>query len=88
LEQYQTLGIDYIEDIRQVGEFELALVIYEQDNETVLHLLYYPDLYELSFIESMMENFMKLAQHMMEDPSLTLETYSLQLHQEQNSLLE
>ncbi|MEC0624075.1 amino acid adenylation domain-containing protein [Bacillus spizizenii] len=88
LEPYQTLGIEYIEDIRQEGEFELALEIYEQENDTVLHLLYNPDLYELSFIESMMENYMKLAQHMMEDPSLPLETYSLQLHQEQSSLLE
>lgn len=88
LESYQTLGIEYMEDIRQEGEFELALEIYEQENETVLHILYNPDLYELSFIESMMENYMKLAQHMMEDPSLPLETYSLQLHQEQSSLLE
>lgn len=88
LEPYQTLGIEYIEDIRQEGEFELALEIYEQENETVLHLLYNPDLYELSSIESMMENYMKLAQHMMEDPSLPLEAYSLQLNQEQTSLLE
>lgn len=88
LESYQTLGIEYMEDIRQEGEFELALEIYEQENDTVLHLLYNPDLYELSSIEGMMENYMKLAQHMMEDPSLPLETYSFQLNQEQNSLLE
>lgn len=88
LEPFQTLGIEYIEDIRQEGEFELALEIYEQENETVLHFLYNPDLYELSSIENMMENYLKLAQHIIDDPSLSLETYSLKLHQEQNSLLE
>ncbi|MDP4114030.1 MAG: amino acid adenylation domain-containing protein, partial [Bacillota bacterium] len=67
---------------------ELALEIYEQENETVLHLLYNPDLYELSSIESMMENYMKLAQHMMDDPSLPLEAYSLRLNQEPTNLVE
>ncbi|CAM2145834.1 Polyketide synthase PksN [Paraburkholderia tropica] len=88
LEPYQALGIKYIEDIRQEGEFELALEVYEQENETVLHLLYNPDIYELSTIERMMENYIKLTEHIILDPSLSLETYSLQLDQEQISLFE
>lgn len=88
LEQYQTLGIESIEDIRQEGEFELALEVYEQENDTVLHLLYNPDVYELSSIERMMENYIKLAANIIHDPSLSLETYSLQLNQEQINLFE
>ncbi|PRR99354.1 non-ribosomal peptide synthetase [Bacillus atrophaeus] len=87
LEQYQTLGIEFVEELRQEGEFELALEVYEQGDETALHLLYNPDLFELSSIERMMGHYIKLAEEIIHDPSASLETYSNLLHQEQTNLL-
>ncbi|MBT2575227.1 amino acid adenylation domain-containing protein [Bacillus sp. ISL-51] len=82
-EQYESLGIEMIEEIHQEGEFELALEVYKKENETVLQFLYNPDIYSASSIERMAEHYVKLAEKVLSDPAVTFEGCSGLLHKEQ-----
>ncbi|TCS93645.1 non-ribosomal peptide synthetase [Hazenella coriacea] len=86
-EQYQSLNIEFVEEIRQEGEFELALEVYEQEEKTVLNLIYNPDLFDLATIERMMGHYIKLVEEIANDPFVSLKNYSLLPHEEQKSLL-
>ncbi|GER89946.1 hypothetical protein KDW_41080 [Dictyobacter vulcani] len=84
---YRALNIEFINDIRQEGEFELALEVYEQGNATILNLIYNRDVFHAATIERMMQHYLKLAQEIMHDPSLPLQQYALRGSEEQQNVL-
>ncbi|GAF07319.1 long-chain-fatty-acid-CoA ligase [Paenibacillus pini JCM 16418] len=77
------LHLALMEEVRQEGEFELALEVYEQGDGIALSFKYDPDCFELSTIERMMTHYIQLAQESMQDPTLPLADYSLLSSNEQ-----
>ncbi|WP_139492062.1 non-ribosomal peptide synthetase [Brevibacillus dissolubilis] len=86
-EQYDDLHIEFVDEVRQEGEFELSLEVYEQGDETALNLIYNPELFDSATIERMMGHFIKLTEVLVQDPSQALETYTYLSDEEQQNLL-
>ena len=65
-------SLEYISEIRQEGEFELALEIQSYGDDTQLHLKYAPEIYNHERIEALMSDFCKLLDLCIGDPQLQL----------------
>jgi amino acid adenylation domain-containing protein/thioester reductase-like protein len=86
--QYQfTLPIEFVKEIHQEGEHELALEVLEQEDGIVLSLKYNPDLFDSLTIKHMLENYINLLEKVVNNPNLTVDDYSLLSEAEQQRLL-
>ncbi len=87
-ESLPALQIQLMEEIRQEGEFELALEVYEKGDQLQLNLSYCPELFLASTIEQMMGQIIRLLEEAERDPSLKIESYPLMTQDEQAHLLK
>ncbi|MCX8131716.1 MAG: amino acid adenylation domain-containing protein [Clostridia bacterium] len=81
------LKVEFIEEIHQEGEYELALEIYEQADEFVLNMKYNPELFEAATISRMMHHYIGLMKEVIKNPGLSLEEYSLLSEKELCSMM-
>ena len=77
----------WVDGIRQEGEYELVLEVVEEKERFALHWKYQSERYEADTIERMADHYVHLAQAAMTDPSLPLDAYSLLSKAEEQVLL-
>ncbi|PEW10111.1 non-ribosomal peptide synthetase [Bacillus cereus] len=82
-----TFHIELLEDIHQEGDYELALEVFEHEDEFVLNLKYNPELYQASTVNRITENFVRLTREVLENPELALKEYSLLSANEEQTIL-
>ncbi len=57
---FEMPDLELVQEIRQEGEFELSLEVYEQQERMILNLGYHPDLFQPETIERMMQHYLTL----------------------------
>ena len=67
---------EYIQEIQQLGEYELNLEVSESDKGFKLCLKYNPDLFTADSMQSMLGHYLALLAQVLRDPNLPLQTYS------------
>jgi amino acid adenylation domain-containing protein len=82
-----SLAIEFVEEIHQEGEYEIALEVMERGEEFVLNLKYNPNLFHGATIERMLGHYVKLLDEMLAKPELRPRDISLLSEKEEESLL-
>lgn len=87
-ERYRdVLPLEFVGEIHQEGEYELALEIYEQADDITLNLKYNPELFNSDTINRMMQHYLKLIEDGLKNPGLALKKYQLISHKEKDAML-
>ncbi|MFJ6208614.1 amino acid adenylation domain-containing protein [Lysinibacillus sp. NPDC092081] len=81
------LPIEFVDGIQQEGEYDFTLEVIEKENEFTLNIKYNPELFDFSTITRMMGHYNKLAEGIINDPTLILGEYPLMTEDERNTLL-
>lgn len=85
---FSSFDCEWIEEIRQEGEFEFALEVYERGERFILNFLYDPHLFHTSTIERMMNHYLKLFEELFKDAHQPIERCSLLSAEEYNIVTE
>lgn len=81
------LPFELLDGIHQIGEFELALEIFETEESYHLQLKYNPDLFEPSTIDRMLGHYMKLVTEAVAAPNKAISDYDLLTAAERQQIL-
>ncbi|MCP5002452.1 MAG: amino acid adenylation domain-containing protein, partial [Planctomycetes bacterium] len=80
------LPVEFVEDIRQEGEYEIVLEVMERKNGFILNWKYNPELFDESTIKRMLGHYTKLIEDVITEPDMKLDDYSLISEEEQRIL--
>lgn len=70
------LHVELIGELHQEGEYELALEVFEQEDEFLINMKYNPDLYHVSTVRRMTDSLVRLAEEAVKNPMLSIKEYS------------
>ncbi len=78
LEEFADMfALEYIADVRQQGEYELELEVFEREGAFVLNFKYNPDVFKPATITSMSKALQSLLAGMVENTGLSVSEYSM-----------
>ncbi len=89
LEEFADMfALEYIPDVRQQGEYELELEVFEREGAFVLNFKYHPDVFKPATITSISKALQSLLAGMAENPGLPVSDYPLLSQADKKIILE